>query len=1360
MAEEDLFSLSIDVSKVEAQLKRANELFANMSTNIEGVTKATAYFNKEGELFVKTISNINKLGQTQSQVYKQTESGLQLVSVSMSKLNAEAEQQRIKYEQFTQSIEANVKRRVKAETENANIIINTLKRLTAERQREAVVQESALKENVIREKRAADQINAAHEAGLKEYTIRTKRELDRAGAVHEAALKENIIREKRERTKMNAVHEQAIREYITREKQMAAQSSSATNEMLISWRGLARLFVVQQLHVLIGKITSAMSEAFSSAADFQKRISEIRTISQASQLSFDKWSEGVRILAKEFGKTGADVAEGAYQALSDQVVKGAETFGFMQSALRFANATVTSTENSVKLLTSVINSFNLSASDAEKVSRIMFKTIELGRVRAEDMADTFGRIGRLAAQSGLSLEETAGAIATMTIQGVKFERASTFIINFITGMLKPTKELSKLFKSMGFESGQAAFESLGLTGALRLLDKLIKGNAAEASKYFKNLRGLQGILGLTGGSLEKLAENIDLTTKSTEYYNTAVGYRFESSSQQISKAINSVKIDLESFANKVTDTIVDLAKYLDVDLANSMLNVIKIVGVFGAAVGVLGAAGAVGYLITGIAALGVGLTGPVGLVAVLGAATAAVLLFSESVEETADRIGKELQKKSEDAFRAKVDLLHQEKDQVVSLIEVQGKIRRNQVELERKGFTETYQAAVDAQEKIKIAMGSAASVMRESFQAAINVINKDINKLETTITRIADFTRDFKRRIDEVIFGLDIEDLEVPEKLKRIESELTKLSEQRLKLINPEDQKDFEDNIRRAEELLKEYFRIRKEFNKEQDRQGKTNDRSLIQSSGIQNRADDIRTKSARQLADIEIKIEEQRARLQDKKIYSAKTAQAQQNLLLKFKEREQDVENNIAELEEKKRRIIEDTNNKISDLQAKRERILGVAKEENNTLREHVTLQEALRKLLKEEEDAAKTRIAAAETAKKAKEEELKATKAQFEETKNLFKEALGLKVTDKTGKLLQDPDKLLTEFDVLIKKIEANLTRLPEEAQLQIVQALAQKRANLEQIAQIEAKKELYEKEDALRKEKEEKVTEGIKRENELRIKYAEQERQFRIDTEKQIGALRLKTVTPSFGVGIDELFKKLSGKQLDFLKGEGILKTQVPDIFGKISGTVQTQTAIASIQKIYEAFSKGQITIVEARERMASIITVFEQLGDTEILNVLYDIKNSMFELYQASSRLQEAQTAFETYAKSVVGNAKNVKEALAAANAEWQRLINLRIEEAKKPEPRAMGGNIHGTDTVSALLTPGEFVVNAAASRRFKNQLLAMNSGIPHFAAGGFVKSVDVGGINISVNGGSTSEATIQEIGRGLKRAIRRGVISFG
>jgi hypothetical protein len=81
---------------------------------------------------------------------------------------------------------------------------------------------------------------------------------------------------------------------------------------------------------------------------------------------------------------------------------------------------------------------------------------------------------------------------------------------------------------------------------------------------------------------------------------------------------------------------------------------------------------------------------------------------------------------------------------------------------------------------------------------------------------------------------------------------------------------------------------------------------------------------------------------------------------------------------------------------------------------------------------------------------------------------------------------------------------------------------------------------------------------------------------------------------------------------------------------------------------------------------------------------------------------------------------------------------------------------GTDRIPAMLTRGEYVVNAQQTRQFLPLLRAINAGrLP--ASGAGASTTNVGDIHITVQGGNTADLTIKNIAAGLRRGLRTGQI---
>lgn len=378
------------------------------------------------------------------------------------------------------------------------------------------------------------------------------------------------------------------------------KAQRAGEKITISWQGVLRLFEAQVIKRATGALQSALVEGVQSAVDFSVRIAEIQTISQQSGMSTDQWSAGVRRLAASFGANQADVAEAAYQSLSNQVTKAGDTFDFLQTALRFGKATVTSTADSVNLLSSAIKSFNLPTSDAERVASIFFKTIELGRVRGNEMADTFGRVGTIAADAGVKLEEVSAAISTLTVKGMKFSDASTLISNLLLKLIRPTDEMKQLLAEWGVASGQAAIATFGFSGVLQKLDQEAQKGSNRLGELFNQIRAFRGAINLTGGSFADFQENLGKITEGSGEFNKAVDIVMESFGDRVKRQMNQVKVYFsEEFGDGIIQAFVKISESMG-GMANILATLEKyltpvVVGMVGWKAGTI-AATAANYL--------------------------------------------------------------------------------------------------------------------------------------------------------------------------------------------------------------------------------------------------------------------------------------------------------------------------------------------------------------------------------------------------------------------------------------------------------------------------------------------------------------------------------------------------------------------------------------------------------------------------------------------------------------------------------------------------------------------------------------------------------------------------------------------
>jgi len=273
----------------------------------------------------------------------------------------------------------------------------------------------------------------------------------------------------------------------------AKKAQGAVGRLTVSWQTLARIVSTQITVRLFAGFVSQVSQAIQSARDLGTAIAEIKTIS--GTLPVGDLTNEVLALSSALGQASQEVAEGVYQTLSNQVVDATHAMEFYEKAARLANVTNAESADTVNALSSVMNSYNLAFEDTDAVMDSLFKTIEIGRIRMGDMANAIGRVTPLAAQMGVSWNEVAAALAVMTRQGVNVSTAVTQMRSVLQKLLRPGEEMQALFEKWNVETAPQAIQKFGgLEGVFKAIAKETGNDAKAIGELFQRVRSITGYM--------------------------------------------------------------------------------------------------------------------------------------------------------------------------------------------------------------------------------------------------------------------------------------------------------------------------------------------------------------------------------------------------------------------------------------------------------------------------------------------------------------------------------------------------------------------------------------------------------------------------------------------------------------------------------------------------------------------------------------------------------------------------------------------------------------------------------------------------------------------------------------------------
>lgn len=225
-----------------------------------------------------------------------------------------------------------------------------------------------------------------------------------------------------------------------------------------------------QMTLITAPIALGMGAAINQTRDFDRTMSNVFAIT--GQVGDE--ADALRTQLLSFGGNtvaGPQRVAEAYYDIVSGVADATTHMALLDSAVRTSEAGQADLTATTSALISAMNSYRLKADDAQYVSDVFTRTVGMGVLTMDELASAMPQATGLAAQFGIGLDEVGGSLAFMTTQGFSASQSATFLKGMITTLLNPTVDLESAITGLGYSSGQAMLESLGLVGAYQLLSQ-------------------------------------------------------------------------------------------------------------------------------------------------------------------------------------------------------------------------------------------------------------------------------------------------------------------------------------------------------------------------------------------------------------------------------------------------------------------------------------------------------------------------------------------------------------------------------------------------------------------------------------------------------------------------------------------------------------------------------------------------------------------------------------------------------------------------------------------------------------------------------------------------------------------------
>ena len=227
---------------------------------------------------------------------------------------------------------------------------------------------------------------------------------------------------------------------------------------------LAKMAAIALAGIIVGSVKGF--------ASFEEQLANIATMLDEQTMKFmPRYEKELTRLSIKFGESTKTLSAGLYAVLSASI-PAEKALGVLEIAARAAQAGITDTGTAVKAIVSILNAYGMSADKAGKVSDILFAAVKKGQTTFAELASTVGQATAIAASAGVSFEEVAAAIATITRGGISTAETVTALRMAIIALQGRTKEAVKIAKEHGVELSVTALNTKGLVGVLKELKRV------------------------------------------------------------------------------------------------------------------------------------------------------------------------------------------------------------------------------------------------------------------------------------------------------------------------------------------------------------------------------------------------------------------------------------------------------------------------------------------------------------------------------------------------------------------------------------------------------------------------------------------------------------------------------------------------------------------------------------------------------------------------------------------------------------------------------------------------------------------------------------------------------------------------
>jgi TP901 family phage tail tape measure protein len=354
-----------------------------------------------------------------------------------------------------------------------------------------------------------------------------------------------------------------------------ASSSAATKEASATSAAFGQAANKAFTYAKLGALAFA-AVSVKAAIDFNREFTLIAAITNTAASRIDSLKGTVMELSHETGIAPTELAHSLYFLAS----AGLSTTQQMQALDATAHAAAVGLGDAgdlARITANALNAFADQGLTATQVMDTLVAAVREGTAEPDAFAQALGRVLPIADNAGISFQQVAASLATMSNAGLDVNEGVTALRAILQSLIAPTAQTTNAFATMGLTVTDvvSSMQGQGLIATLRMLQDRAKAVTDSTGEYnqllrhaIPNIRGLAGALNLTGQDATKVNEIFQAVVNSNGDLAKAFATTAQSDAFKLQQAFNDIRNAGQQLA---TSVLPEIASGLELVARNTKL---------------------------------------------------------------------------------------------------------------------------------------------------------------------------------------------------------------------------------------------------------------------------------------------------------------------------------------------------------------------------------------------------------------------------------------------------------------------------------------------------------------------------------------------------------------------------------------------------------------------------------------------------------------------------------------------------------------------------------------------------------------------------------------------------------------------